>query len=84
MSSATVDAPDEDGAADERLAEQFQKQYMDDMAQRRQRRKPVQPAKPTNEEVLRGPKLGGSRNSRAAMRDLLLKKEKEAKDTTKR
>jgi hypothetical protein len=31
--------------------------------------------------VLRGPKLGGSRNSRAAMRDLLLKKEKEAKDT---
>jgi hypothetical protein len=29
--------------------------------------------------VLKGPKLGGSRNSRAAMRDLLLKKEKEEK-----
>ncbi|KAI9171356.1 hypothetical protein HJFPF1_00838 [Paramyrothecium foliicola] len=79
--SSALDTADEDGAADERLAEQFQKQYMDDMAQRRQRRKPAQPAKPTTEDVLKGPKLGGSRNSRAAMRDFLLKKEKEAKDT---
>jgi hypothetical protein len=79
---AIDDGPDADGAADERLAEQFRKQYYADVAQRRQRRRPAQPAKPnkpTNEDVLKGPKLGGSRNSRAAMRDLLLKKEKEEK-----
>lgn len=69
---------DEDGAADERLAEQFRQQFLDDVAQRRQKKKKQQPTKPS-EDVLRGPKLGGSRNSRAAMRDLLLKKEKEAK-----
>ncbi|KAH7328951.1 hypothetical protein B0I35DRAFT_507328 [Stachybotrys elegans] len=72
-------AIEEDGAADERLAEQFKKQYLDELAQRRQRKKPAQPARPTNEDVLKGPKLGGSRNTRAAMRDLLLKKEKESK-----
>lgn len=54
---------------------------MEDMAARRQKKKkPVQPAgKGKTEDVLKGPKLGGSRNSRAAVRDMLLKKEKETK-----
>ncbi|KFA52468.1 hypothetical protein S40293_05627 [Stachybotrys chartarum IBT 40293] len=79
--SESVLSPGEeaDGAADERLAEQFKKQYLDDIAQRKQRKKPPQPVRQVNEDVLKGPKLGGSRNSRAAMRDLLLKKEKETK-----
>lgn len=51
---------------------------MDAMAQRNRRRRTAQPAKPgakKQEEILRGPKLGGSRNARAAMRDLLLKEQ---------
>ncbi|KAH8175755.1 hepatocellular carcinoma-associated antigen 59 domain-containing protein [Sarocladium implicatum] len=80
---------DDGTTADDRLAEQFQRQYMDDMARRRQqqRKKPAQGATGSavgaggaaGEDVLKGPKLGGSRNARAAVRDALLKKEKEGK-----
>ncbi|KAK0389665.1 hypothetical protein NLU13_3240 [Sarocladium strictum] len=74
---------DGDGTtADDRLAEQFQRQYMDDMAaRRRQRKKPAQTTAAAGpaEDVLKGPKLGGSRNARAAVRDALLKKEKEGR-----
>lgn len=57
--------------------------------QQRRRRRPANPAGSYNSrvekgEVLRGPKLGGSRNERAAMRDLLLQKEKEKRQATKR
>ncbi|CAI6095846.1 unnamed protein product [Clonostachys chloroleuca] len=77
-------SPAADGEADERLAEEFRRQFLDDVARRRQqqqqrKKKPTQAAKPGSEDVLRGPKLGGSRNQRAAVRDILLKKEKEAK-----
>ncbi|KAI2638077.1 hypothetical protein GGS21DRAFT_488783 [Xylaria nigripes] len=72
---------EEEGAADDRIAEQFRREFLDAMAERHRRRKPVgPPSKPGSkkeEEVLKGPKLGGSRNTRAAMRDLLLKKERE-------
>ncbi|KAI1312322.1 hypothetical protein F5Y03DRAFT_339850 [Xylaria venustula] len=72
---------EEDGAADDRIAEEFRREFLDAMAERQRRRKPVgPPSKPgakKEEEVLKGPKLGGSRNTRAAMRDLLLKKERE-------
>ncbi|GAW18180.1 hypothetical protein ANO14919_076540 [Xylariales sp. No.14919] len=72
---------EEDGAADDRIAEEFRREFLDAMAERQRRKKPVgPPSKPgakKEEEVLKGPKLGGSRNTRAAMRDLLLKKEKE-------
>ncbi|KAI0864200.1 hypothetical protein F4860DRAFT_465364 [Xylaria cubensis] len=72
---------EEEGAADDRIAEEFRREFLDAMAERQRRRKPVgPPTKPgakKDEEVLKGPKLGGSRNTRAAMRDLLLKKEKE-------
>lgn len=69
---------EEDGAADDRIAEEFRREFMDAMAQRNRRRRTAQPAKPgakKQEEILRGPKLGGSRNARAAMRDLLLKEQ---------
>jgi hypothetical protein len=69
---------EEDGAADDRIAEEFRREFMDAMAQRNRRRRTAQPAKPgakKQEEILKGPKLGGSRNARAAMRDLLLKEQ---------
>jgi hypothetical protein len=68
----------EDGAADDRIAEEFRREFMDAMAQRNRRRRTAQPAKPgakNQEEILKGPKLGGSRNARAAMRDMLLKEQ---------
>lgn len=53
------------------------------MAERRnQRRKaPAPPPRPgvKQEEILKGPKLGGSRNARAAMRDLLLSQQEKDK-----
>ncbi|KAL3300909.1 mRNA splicing factor rna helicase [Colletotrichum asianum] len=73
-----------DGDADDRIAEEFRREFMDAMMQRQQKKKAAAPparagARKADEDVLKGPKLGGSRNSRAAMRDLLLKKEKEGK-----
>lgn len=69
---------------------------MDAMAQRQQKRKKPTNAPPgsgpggtgkggaaADEDVLKGPKLGGSRNVRAAMRNLLLEKAKEAKGKTR-
>lgn len=78
-STQIASAPDEDGGADERLAEQFRQQYLDDLAQRRKKKRapaPTRQQQPVG-DVLKGPKLGGSRNSRAAVRDMLLKQEKE-------
>jgi hypothetical protein len=77
----TATASEPDGAADRRLADEFRQQYMDDMARRRQlrKKKPVVPPKPRSENVLKGPKLGGSRNSRAAVRNALLEQKKNAK-----
>jgi hypothetical protein len=75
---------DKDAAADDRIAEEFRREFMDAISQRAQRRRPAlnAPPKPSakatakeKEEILRGPKLGGSRNSRAAMRDALLKEQ---------
>ncbi|KAF4496925.1 hypothetical protein FAGAP_6912 [Fusarium agapanthi] len=74
-------AADQDGAADARLAEEFRQQFLEDVAERQLRKKKAanQTTRAGTEEVLKGPKLGGSRNARAQMRDLLLKKEKEGK-----
>ncbi|KAJ4396932.1 hypothetical protein N0V93_001154 [Gnomoniopsis smithogilvyi] len=79
----TTAQPGTDEAADERIAEEFRREFMDAMAERRnQRRKaPAAPVRPgaKQEEVLKGPKLGGSRNARAAMRDLLLSQQEKDK-----
>ncbi|KAI0889828.1 uncharacterized protein GGS22DRAFT_149234 [Annulohypoxylon maeteangense] len=79
-------------AADDRIAEEFRREFMDAQAERQQKRKKPANAPPgggaagagggkgqKDEDVLKGPKLGGSRNVRAAMRNLLLEKAKEAK-----
>jgi len=73
---------DADGAADERVAEEFRREFLEALSQRAQRRRapPPPPSKygaKKEEEVLKGPKLGGSRNVRAAMRDLLLEQQEQ-------
>ncbi len=71
---------DEDGlAADDRIAEAFRRDFMDAVSQRQRKKAgPAQPPARTaggkkEEEILKGPKLGGSRNARAAMRENMLK-----------
>ncbi|KAJ2897289.1 hypothetical protein MKZ38_004800 [Zalerion maritima] len=73
-----------EAAADDRIAEQFRREFMDAMSQRRRRRAAIRSANATRnaannkgreEPILRGPKLGGSRNARAAMRDKLLEQQ---------
>ena len=63
---------EEEGAADERLAEQFRREFLDAMSQRREKSNKMPGsgagAKP-GEERPKGPKLGGSRNARAAMKE---------------
>ncbi|KAI1806456.1 hepatocellular carcinoma-associated antigen 59-domain-containing protein [Daldinia bambusicola] len=96
---SNANANDNDGqAADDRIAEEFRREFMDAMAERQKRRKKASNApagsggsgnsksggngkggNAADDDVLRGPKLGGSRNVRAAMRNLLLEKAKEAK-----
>jgi hypothetical protein len=66
--SATYD----DMAADDRIAEQFRRDFMEAIQSRRRTRVTTtttnkRVAKP---EPPRGPKLGGSRSARAAMREM--------------
>ena len=68
---------DDDGEdADSRLALQFQQEYLDAM-QSRQQAQQQKKAVPGAEPGQKGPKLGGSRQQRAAMRERELKEEKE-------
>jgi hypothetical protein len=76
-----ADSPtiNDDQAADDRIAEAFRREFMDAVSERQRKKSaPAQPAArgaaaKKEEELLKGPKLGGSRNARAAMRDTLLK-----------
>ncbi|KAK6070014.1 hypothetical protein SCUP515_08692 [Seiridium cupressi] len=77
--AATTPGLEDDGAADDRIAEEFRREFLEAMAERQQKKKQPAAGAKKDEEVLKGPKLGGSRNARAAMRDLMLKKEKEGK-----
>lgn len=58
---------DDQQAADDRVAEQFRRDFMDAMQSRRRNKPTAKPA--ANAEGPRGPKLGGSRSARAAMRE---------------
>ena len=59
---------DGDGkAADERLAEQFRQEYLDEVERQRERARPTK-VKAVEESGPRGPKLGGSRSARTAFR----------------
>ncbi|UKZ88197.1 uncharacterized protein TrAFT101_003959 [Trichoderma asperellum] len=81
--AASSSAPGADPSADDRLAEQFRQQYYDEMALRRKRKRPAatqqQKQQQQSADVLKGPKLGGSRNQRAAVRNILLQQEKDKK-----
>lgn len=68
------EADTDDGDADSRLASQFQQEYLDAMQSRQQAQKK---AIPGAEPGQKGPKLGGSRQQRAAMREREMKEEKE-------
>ena len=70
------DPANDDQAADDRIAEQFRRDFMDAISSRRQRTSQaakVARAKANGTKVddrPKGPKLGGSRSARAAMREL--------------
>ncbi|WEW57949.1 hypothetical protein PRK78_003416 [Emydomyces testavorans] len=66
---------DDDQAADDRIAEQFRRDFLDAIQSRRRGARSKN-TKTSKSDAPRGPKLGGSRSARAAMRE---KKEKEAK-----
>ncbi|KAF7513158.1 hypothetical protein GJ744_010554 [Endocarpon pusillum] len=58
--------------ADDRIAEQFKRDFIDAMQARHRNRTAGHPKAPNlkpGEQVQRGPKLGGSRSARAAMRE---------------
>ncbi|RDW74732.1 telomere length and silencing 1 family protein [Aspergillus mulundensis] len=60
----------DDQAADDRVAEQFRRDFLDAVQSRRRvaRTKPTK--QPGKTETPKGPKLGGSRSARAAMREM--------------
>lgn len=68
--------PNDDQAADDRIAEQFRRDFMDAISSRRQRSSAAAKAARAkanghkkSDDRPRGPKLGGSRSARAAMRE---------------
>ncbi|KAK2628073.1 hypothetical protein QTJ16_002719 [Diplocarpon rosae] len=70
----------DDQAADDRIAEAFRRDFLDAVSQKQRKKSaPSQqtargPGAKKEEELMRGPKLGGSRSARAAMREAMLKK----------
>ena len=65
--------------ADEKIAEQFRQDFMDAMESRQRNRTAGQPKMPTGklgDALQKGPKLGGSRSARAAMREKELAEQK--------
>ncbi|KAI4178902.1 MAG: hypothetical protein L6R41_008150 [Letrouitia leprolyta] len=73
-----ADIPNDDQAADDRIAEQFRREFMDAVSSRRQKTAQTTKKGPGAkvDDKPKGPKLGGSRSARAAMREL---QEKSAK-----
>ncbi|KAJ9305653.1 hepatocellular carcinoma-associated antigen 59-domain-containing protein [Paecilomyces variotii] len=65
----------DDQAADDRIAEQFRRDFLDALQSRRRGTR-TKPTKTAKQEPPKGPKLGGSRSARAAMRELQEKGQK--------
>ncbi|KAL8683517.1 MAG: hypothetical protein Q9186_000557 [Xanthomendoza sp. 1 TL-2023] len=63
--------PNDDQAADDRIAEQFRRDFMDAISSRRKRAAQKAKKGPGSkvDDKPKGPKLGGSRSARAAMRE---------------
>ncbi|KAF7116083.1 hypothetical protein CNMCM5793_004004 [Aspergillus hiratsukae] len=59
----------DDQAADDRVAEQFRREFLDAIQSRRRVTRTKNTKAAVKPEVPRGPKLGGSRSARAAMRE---------------
>lgn len=66
-----AEMPNDDQAADDRIAEQFRREFMDAISSRRQKAAQTTKKAPgaKADEKPKGPKLGGSRSARAAMRE---------------
>ncbi|KAL8736650.1 MAG: hypothetical protein Q9166_000016 [cf. Caloplaca sp. 2 TL-2023] len=66
-----VELPNDDQAADDRIAEQFRREFMDAISSRRQKAAQLAKKGPGAkvDDKPKGPKLGGSRSARAAMRE---------------
>lgn len=65
-----VSEDDAEGATDDKIVEKFRKEFLDALNLRKGRRKATQPAKKKDDKTRpKGPKLGGSRMARAAMRE---------------
>ncbi|KAL1962204.1 hypothetical protein VTN77DRAFT_9925 [Rasamsonia byssochlamydoides] len=64
------DRTQDDQAADDRIAEQFRRDFLEAI---QSRRRAARPRKATKSDAPRGPKLGGSRSARAAMREMQAK-----------
>ncbi|PKY02915.1 hypothetical protein P168DRAFT_319458 [Aspergillus campestris IBT 28561] len=62
----------EDQAADDKVAEQFRRDFLDAIQSRRRakKKKPTTTTAAAKPEPPKGPKLGGSRSARAAMREM--------------
>lgn len=67
--------PDDDLAADDRIAEQFRRDFLDAIQSRRRGAR-AKTNKTAKTDAPRGPKLGGSRSARAAMREAQSKEQK--------
>ncbi|EEH11372.1 conserved hypothetical protein [Histoplasma capsulatum G186AR] len=63
-----VSQQNDEQAADDRIAEQFRRDFLDAIYSRRRGAR-TRTSKTTKRDVPRGPKLGGSRSARAAMRE---------------
>ncbi|EEH47754.2 uncharacterized protein PADG_03838 [Paracoccidioides brasiliensis Pb18] len=63
-----VTEQNDDQAADDRIAEKFRRDFLDAIHSRRRGARP-KTSKTTKPDILRGPKLGGSRSARAMMRE---------------
>ncbi|KAL8821225.1 MAG: hypothetical protein Q9223_000691 [Gallowayella weberi] len=66
-----VELPNDEQAADDRVAEQFRRDFLDAISSRRRRAAQKAKKGPGSkvDDKPRGPKLGGSRSARAAMRE---------------
>ncbi|OAL17902.1 hypothetical protein AYO22_11166 [Fonsecaea multimorphosa] len=88
--AAAGEAAEDEGDTDDRFAEQFRQQFMDAMAERRNRHK--QPNQPKGNlpkggaavTESRGPKLGGSRSARAKMMQWQQQQKQEGQAGTKK
>jgi hypothetical protein len=70
---STIAATRIDQAADERIAEEFKREFLDAQYTRAVQQRAIRKKPEADNKVLKGPRLGGSRSARAAMHAALRK-----------